>query len=108
MNLTVTLATQTVKDYTPADPGGSGMETEKTTERVPIRELVRYYLRLGVLGFGGPVALVGQMERELVGDKKWLSKEEMREGRSEERRVGKEGRCGWGECGEKKKRGMEG
>ncbi|PYM97463.1 MAG: chromate transporter, partial [Candidatus Rokuibacteriota bacterium] len=56
------------------------METEKTTERVPIRELVRYYLRLGVLGFGGPVALVGQMERELVGDKKWLSKEEMREG----------------------------
>ena len=56
------------------------MEGEKTTERVPIRELVRYYLRLGVLGFGGPVALVGQMERELVGDKKWLSKEEMREG----------------------------
>src|SRR5437870_12189810 len=56
------------------------METEKTTHRVPIRELVRYYLRLGVLGFGGPVALVGQLERELVGDKKWVSKEEMREG----------------------------
>jgi chromate transport protein ChrA len=33
--------------------------------RVPIRDLVRYYLRLGLLGFGGPVALVGQMEREL-------------------------------------------
>jgi chromate transporter len=48
--------------------------------RVPIRELVRYFLRLGVLGFGGPVALVGQMERELVSDKKWLTKEEMREG----------------------------
>src|SRR5881398_855992 len=56
------------------------MEAQKTTERVPIRELVRYYLRLGVLGFGGPVALVGQMERELVGEKKWLTKEEMREG----------------------------
>ncbi len=56
------------------------METEKTTQRVPIRELVRYYLRLGLLGFGGPVALVGQMERELVGEKKWLTKEEMREG----------------------------
>jgi chromate transport protein ChrA len=26
----------------------------------------RYYLRLGLLGFGGPVALVGQMERELA------------------------------------------
>src|SRR5438552_10735632 len=56
------------------------METDKTTQRVPIRELVKYYLRLGLLGFGGPVALVGQMERELVGEKKWLTKEEMREG----------------------------
>src|SRR5216110_2323038 len=56
------------------------METDKTTQRVPIRELVKYYLRLGLLGFGGPVALVCQMERELVGEKKWLTKDEMREG----------------------------
>jgi len=56
------------------------MERETATPRVPIRELVKYYLRLGLLGFGGPVALVGQMEREMVGDKKWLTKEEMREG----------------------------
>src|SRR5437867_1158846 len=56
------------------------MEPDKTSQRVPIRELVRYYLRLGLLGFGGPVALVGQMERELVGDKKWLTNAEMREG----------------------------
>jgi len=56
------------------------MPPEKTTERIPIRDLVRYCLRLGLLGFGGPVALVGQMERELVGEKKWLTKEETREG----------------------------
>src|SRR5438094_7079969 len=56
------------------------MPSEPTKQRVPIRELVKYYLRLGLLGFGGPVALVGQMERELVGEKKWLTKEEMREG----------------------------
>ena len=56
------------------------MEPEKLAQRVPIRELVRYYLRLGLIGFGGPVALVGQMERELVGERKWLTKEEMREG----------------------------
>ncbi len=56
------------------------MEAEKSAQRVPIRELVRYYLRLGLIGFGGPVALVGQMERELVGERKWLTKEEMREG----------------------------
>lgn len=44
-----------------------------------IEELVRYFLRLGFLGFGGPVALVGQMERELVDKHKWLTKEQMRE-----------------------------
>ncbi len=53
-----------------------------TTTIIPsgrISELVRYFLRLGFLGFGGPVALVGQMERELVDDRKWLTKEQMRE-----------------------------
>jgi chromate transporter len=49
------------------------------TARGPMGEVVRYFLRLGLLGFGGPVALVGQMERELVGDRKWLSNEQMRE-----------------------------
>jgi chromate transporter len=53
--------------------------TTTAIERGRIGELVRYFLRLGCLGFGGPVALVGQMERELVDGKKWLSKEQMRE-----------------------------
>ncbi len=47
---------------------------------VRIRDLVRYYLRLGALGFGGPVALCGQMEKELVQDRHWLTKDELREG----------------------------
>src|SRR5438105_9498663 len=59
--------------------GGSLMDGETTT-RVPIRDLTRYFLRLGLVGFGGPVALVGQMERELVTEKKWVTREEMREG----------------------------
>jgi chromate transporter len=54
--------------------------TETTiAARGRMAELARYFLRLGFLGFGGPVALVGQMERELVNDKKWLTKDEMRE-----------------------------
>jgi len=56
------------------------MSTDTPAPRIAIRDLVRYYLRLGLLGFGGPVALVGQMEREMVGERKWLTKEEMREG----------------------------
>src|SRR5438105_7727152 len=43
-----------------------------------ILELVAYFLRLGTLGFGGPVALCGLMEKDLVQDRHWLSKDEMR------------------------------
>lgn len=48
-------------------------------QRVPLRDIVRYFLRLGTLGFGGPVALCGLMEKELVQDRKWLTKDEMRD-----------------------------
>src|ERR1041385_7919611 len=54
--------------------------TETTLpQRGRMAELAVYFLRLGLLGFGGPVALVGQMERELVAERGWLSKEQMRE-----------------------------
>jgi chromate transporter len=49
------------------------------TPHGPLTELLLYFLRLGSIGFGGPVALVGQMERELVGERRWLTKEQMRE-----------------------------
>jgi chromate transporter len=54
------------------------MMTPSQTPR--IRDLVWYYLRLGTIGFGGPVALCAQMEKELVEERGWLSKEEMRDG----------------------------
>ena len=47
-------------------------------QRRPLREIVTYFLRLGTLGFGGPVALVGLMEKELVQERGWLTREEMR------------------------------
>ena len=50
-----------------------------TTRHGRLTELLFYFLRLGSIGFGGPVALVGQMERELVGEHGWLTKEQMRE-----------------------------
>src|SRR5580765_4865845 len=53
--------------------------TETLERPRPTRELVQYFLRLGLCGFGGPVALVGQMERELVTERGWLTKEQMRE-----------------------------
>src|SRR5579872_526130 len=62
-------------------PAGDNAQSpvEKPPRRVPIAQLARYFLRLGALGFGGPAALCGQMERELVDEKGWLSKAEMRE-----------------------------
>jgi chromate transporter len=41
---------------------------------------VRYFLYLGSLGFGGPVALAGFMHRDLVEQRRWVSEEEYRLG----------------------------
>lgn len=43
-------------------------------------QMVLYMLRLGTLGFGGPVALVGYMQRDLVEDRKWISQDDYKEG----------------------------
>ncbi|MCU0430812.1 MAG: chromate transporter [Cytophagaceae bacterium] len=45
-----------------------------------LKELVLYFLKLGTIGFGGPVALVGYMHRDLVDEKKWISESEYKEG----------------------------
>jgi len=55
------------------------MSSDATPARVAIPQLVLYFLRLGTLGFGGPVALCGLMEKELVTEKRWLTKAEMRD-----------------------------
>ncbi|MFB9080598.1 chromate transporter [Flavobacterium procerum] len=45
-----------------------------------LRELTLYFLRLGSIGFGEPVALVGYMHQDLVEYRKWISEEEYKEG----------------------------
>jgi chromate transporter len=42
--------------------------------------LVRYFLKLGSSGFGGPIALVGYMQRDLVEQRGWFSETEYRQG----------------------------
>jgi hypothetical protein len=42
--------------------------------------LVRYFLRLGSSGFGGPIALVGYMQRDLVESRGWFTEAEYRQG----------------------------
>ncbi|HJV82203.1 chromate transporter [Noviherbaspirillum sp.] len=43
-------------------------------------QMVLYMLRLGAMGFGGPVALVGYMHRDLVEDRKWITESDYKEG----------------------------
>jgi chromate transporter len=45
-------------------------------EPVQLRQLVYYFLRLGALGFGGPIALAGYMQRDLVEQRRWISRED--------------------------------
>jgi chromate transporter len=57
----------------------------KGTEQSPtvsytLTELVRYFLHLGTFGFGGPIALAGYMQRDLVERRRWISKQDYLEG----------------------------
>lgn len=45
-------------------------------------QLIRYFVRLGTLGFGGPVALAGYMRRDLVDGRQWISEGDYKEGLS--------------------------
>lgn len=45
-----------------------------------LRQLVGYFLKLGTMGFGGPVALVGYMHRDLVEKRGWIEEDDYREG----------------------------
>jgi chromate transporter len=52
---------------------------ERSAERT-LGALVRYYLKLGSSGFGGPIALVGYMQRDLVERRRWYTDTEYRQG----------------------------
>jgi chromate transporter len=45
-----------------------------------LRDLAVYFLNLGTFGFGGPIALVGYMQRDLVERRRWISLEDYKEG----------------------------
>src|SRR5258707_3849523 len=45
-----------------------------------LKDLLIYFVKLGTWGFGGPVALVGYMHRDLVENKNWISEDDYKEG----------------------------
>jgi len=55
----------------PPDPSG---------DRATLGQFVRYFLGLGTWGFGGPIATVGYMQRDLVERRQWVSREQFLNG----------------------------
>jgi len=53
------------------------MDTKPTYS---LQQLILYFLKLGTTGFGGPVALVGYMNKDLVENRKWITEEEYKQG----------------------------
>lgn len=49
-------------------------------EHVSLVRFVVYFLRLGTFGFGGPIALAGHMQQDLVDARRWVSKQDYVEG----------------------------
>lgn len=56
------------------------MEEKPTVQDYTLKQLIRYFFTLGYAGFGGPVALVGYMHRDLVEEKGWITEEEYKDG----------------------------
>lgn len=56
------------------------MEQPSNPAPCTLGQLLLYFLRLGALGFGGPIALAGYMQRDLVERRRWVSEQDYVEG----------------------------
>jgi len=54
--------------------------TSSTLAPISLPRFVSYFLKLRTLGFGGPIALAGHMQKDLVEDRHWVSKQDYLEG----------------------------
>jgi chromate transporter len=65
-----------MSQHTKPQPATAQAETVSFT----LRDLLFYFLRLGTFGFGGPIALAGYMQRDLVERRRWVSRSDYLEG----------------------------
>jgi chromate transporter len=66
-------------------PHGPGTAAPAGTQPAPaappgFAAVLRYFLRLGTSGFGGPIAVVGYMQRDLVGQRGWITRQDFLDG----------------------------
>src|SRR5438045_8074943 len=63
-----------------AEPSPTLVAPAQDTAPVSMREFLLYFLSLGTLGFGGPIALAGYMQRDLVERRRWIYRQDYVEG----------------------------
>src|SRR5947208_6244125 len=64
----------------PPEPEPTGAAEQRPSARPPFRAFLRYFVGLGTWGFGGPIATVGYMQRDLVEKREWLDRQEFLDG----------------------------
>src|SRR4051812_45673697 len=64
----------------PTNPAAEPDAPQPGRRAVPLAAWAGYFLRLGTLGFGGPIALTAAMQRDLVEERRWITPEEYKEG----------------------------
>jgi chromate transporter len=62
------------------EPAAADEAAPDGTVTVPAWRLYAYFLRLGAAGFGGPIALAGFMQRDLVEERRWISRQDYLDG----------------------------
>ena len=55
-------------------------ESKPEVKQAPLTRFIGYFLWLGTVDFGGPIALAGHMQQDLVDDRAWVRKEDYLEG----------------------------
>src|SRR5215471_13915482 len=54
--------------------------TQESAASPRLVDFLTYFLKLGTLGFGGPIALVGYMQKDLVEERQWISQQDYVDG----------------------------
>jgi chromate transporter len=65
---------------TPQEPAATAAPTSGPLVPCSLGEFLLYFVRLGTFGFGGPIALAGHMQSDLVEERRWISKRDYLEG----------------------------
>ena len=63
-----------------AQPPGDQRRPSADREPVGFGRILAYFLKLGATGFGGPIATVGYMQRDLVEQRRWMDRQDFLDG----------------------------